>query len=246
MKTEKEIYIQKTFFQTAAPPYAASLFFLFMALYCLLSQKPLSWAVLLLVIGLLLIMLGVKKTKQNTEHILRFIQEESVLRHKCSPPLTVDGLLDSLRQEGFEVMEYPFGNYYCRRNIDPKHTVHFFVANNDTPDCPEAESYSALFVRTVCEVGMAAGWQYLLDLEYGPRLEREAPQYIQAVREGIMHDKQGVFIGLRLAYDTQDHILYCAEAVTRIIWHKSEVLAIYANELLERLFLPPVSGVHQS
>ena len=245
MKAEKGIYIQKTFFRTAAPPYVASLVFLVMALYCILSQKPLSWAVLLLVIGLLLIMLGVRRTKQNTEHILWFVREKSALCHKYSPPLTIDGLLDDLKQEGFEVMEYPFGNYYCRRNIDPKRTIHFFVANNDTPDCPEAESYSVLFVRTVCEVGMAAGWQYLLDLEYGPRLEREAPQYIQAVREGIMHDKQGIFIGFRLAYDTQDHILYCAEAVTRIIWHKSEVLAIYTSELLERLFLPPGSGVRQ-
>lgn len=49
MNTEKETYIQKTFFQTGAPPFAASLPFLIVSMYCLLSKKPLLWAVLLLV-----------------------------------------------------------------------------------------------------------------------------------------------------------------------------------------------------
>lgn len=114
--------------------------------------------------------------------------------------------------------------------------VIFFVANNDTPDCPEAESYSSLFIRTVYGAGRAAGSQYLLDLEYGAGLEQKSPEYIQAVREGLMHDKNGFFFGFRLAYDTQDNSLYCAEAVTRIIWHKSEALAIYSGELLKKLF----------
>ncbi len=60
------------------------------------------------------------------------------------------------------------------------HSCHFFVANNDTPDCPEAESDSKLFIRTVYK--------------------------------------------------------YCAEAVIRMIWHKSEALAIYSGELLKKLF----------
>jgi hypothetical protein len=236
MNTEKETYIQKTFFQTGAPPFAASLPFLIVSMYCLLSKKPLLWAVLLLVIGLLLIALGIKKAKQDTEHILRFVREKSVHCHRCSPPLTIASLLDCLKQEGFAVTEYPFANYYCCRDLDPKHRVHFFVANNDTPDCPEAENYSALFIRTVGETALSLGCQYLLDLEYGSGLEQKSPQYIQAVREGIMHDKQGILFGFRLAYDTQDDTLYCAEAVTRITWHRSEVLAIYANELLKKLF----------
>ena len=74
------------------------------------------------------------------------------------------------------------------------------------------------------------------DLEYGAGLEQKSPEYIQAVREGLMHDKNGFFFGFRLAYDTQDNSLYCAEAVTRIIWHKSEALAIYSSELLKKLF----------
>ena len=110
------------------------------------------------------------------------------------------------------------------------------LANNDTPDCPEAESYSKLFIQIVCESGMSLGSQYLLNMEYGARLEQKSPEYIQAVREGFMHDKQGVPFGFRLAYDTQDDILYCAEAIIRIVWHKSDPLAIYVSELLKKLF----------
>ena len=42
--------------------------------------------------------------------------------------------------------------------------------------------------------------------------------------------------GFRLAYDTRDDILYCAEAIVRIVWHKSDPLAIYVSELLNKLF----------
>ena len=187
-------------------------------------------------IGLLFIMLGVERIKGEAKHILRFVQEKSNFYHKYNPPLTVSGLLDCLKKEGFEVTEYPYGNYYCHQYIGQKYSVHFFVANNDTPDCPEAESYSKLFIQTVYGAGRAVGSQYLLDLEYGAGLEQKSPEYIQAVREGLMHDKNGFFFGFRLAYDTQDNSLYCAEAVTRIIWHKSEALAIYSGELLKKLF----------
>lgn len=242
MNTEKELYKQKSFFQSSMPSLAASLFFLIMSLYCLLNKKPLLWAVLLLMIGLLFLTFGIGWVKRDMKHILRFVREESVFFHKCSPPLTIAGLLEGLKQEGFAVTAYPFGNYYCQRDIDPKHKVHFFVANNDTPDCPEAEDYSTLFIRTVYETHMAAGRQYLLDLEYGAKLKQKSPEYLQAAREGLMHDKQGFCFGFRLGYDTQDDTLYCADAVTCIIWHKGDRLAIYANELLEKLFLSPAQS----
>ena len=64
MNAEKETYIQKTFFQTGAPPFAASLPFLIVSMYCLLSKKSLPLAALLLVIGLVLIALGMVHMKK--------------------------------------------------------------------------------------------------------------------------------------------------------------------------------------
>lgn len=51
-----------------------------------------------------------------------------------------------------------------------------------------------------------------------------------------MRDKQGFFFGFRLAYDTREDILYCAEAVTGILWQKNEAFGIYVSELMKRLF----------
>ena len=235
MNIKNEIYRQKSFFQTGMPLFVAALFFLIPAFCLCLRGNTLLLAVALLVIGLLLIMLGVGRVKGETKRIQGFVREKSVFYHRYNPPLTISELLDCLKKEGFEVEEYPFGNYYCHKYIAQKYCCHFFVANNDTPDCPEAESYSKLFIRTVYEAGRSAGSQYLLDLEYGAGLEQKSPEYIQAVREGFMHDKNGFFFGFRLAYDTQDNILYCAEAVIRIIWHKSETLAIYSGKLLKKL-----------
>ena len=236
MDIKNEIYRQKSFFQTGLPLFGAALFFLIPAVCFCLRRGTLLLAVMLLLIGLLLLMLGVGRVKGETKHIQEFVREESVFYHKYDPPLTISGLLDCLKEEGFEVEEYPFGNYYCHQHIDQKYCFNFFVANNDTPDCPEAENYSRLFIQTVYEAGRAAGSQYLLDLEYGAGLEQKSPEYIQAVQEGFMHDKYGFFFGFRIAYDTQDNVLYCAEAVSRIIWHKSEVLAVYSGELLKKLF----------
>lgn len=231
-----ETYRQRSFFQTGMPLFVVALFFLIAALCFCLKRGTLLLAVVLLVIGLLFLMLGAGRVKKETKNILRFVQESSVFYHRCYPPLRVTDILDCLKKEGFEVAAYPFGNYYCHRNIGQKFGCHFFIANNDTPDCPEAESYSELFIRIVCESGMSLGSQYLLDMEYGARLEQKSPEYIQAVREGFMHNKQGVPFGFRLAYDTQGDILYCAEAIVRIIWHKSDPLAIYVSELLKKLF----------
>ena len=236
MDVKNEMYRQRPFFQTGMALFGAALLFLLPAICFCLRRNTFLLAVALLVIGLLLIMLGAGRIKGETKHILRFVQEKSNFYYKYDPPLTISGLLEHLKKEGFEVTEYPFGNYYCHRNIGQKFGCHFFISNNDTPDCPEVESYSKLFIRIVYGSGMSLGSQYLLDMEYGAGLEQKSPEYIQVVREGFMHDKHGVPFGFRLAYDTEDHILYCAEAVTRIIWHKSEALAIYSGELLKKLF----------
>jgi len=195
MDTKSEIYKQRPFFQIGIPLLGIALVFLIAAFCCSLRRDTLFGAIALLAIGLLFLILGIGRGKKETKRILRFVQEKSVFYHRYCPPLTITDLLDYLKREGFEVMEYPFGNYYSQYNMGQKYRCHFFIANNDTPDCPEAESYSELFIRTVCESGMALGSQYLLDMEYGSGPEQKSPEYIQAVREGFMHDKQGVLFG---------------------------------------------------
>ena len=185
MDVKNEMYRQRPFFQTGMALFGAALLFLLPAICFCLRRNTFLLAVALLVIGLLLIMLGVGRIKGETKHILRFVQEKSNFYHKYDSPLTISGLLERLQEEGFEVAEYPFGNYYCHRCIGRKYCCHFFVANNDTPDCPEAESYSRLFIQTVYGAGRAAGSQYLLDLEYGAGLEQKSPEYIQAVRRQL-------------------------------------------------------------
>ncbi len=136
------------------PLFVVALFFLIVDFCFCLRRDTLLLAVALLVIGLLFLMLGAGRVKKETKNILRFVQEISVFYHRYYPPLRITGILDCLKKEGFEVVEYPFGNYYCHRNIGQKYRCHFFIANNDTPDCPEAESYSGLFIQIVCESGI--------------------------------------------------------------------------------------------
>ena len=144
MDTKNKTYCQKSFFQTGMPLFGASLIFLTAALYFCLKKDTLLLAVFLLAIGLLFIMLGAGSVKKETKQILRFVRESSDFYHRCQPPLTVNSLLDRLKGEGFQVTEYPFGNYYCHQKIREQYCCHFFVANNDTPDCPEAEGYSSV------------------------------------------------------------------------------------------------------
>lgn len=159
-----ETYRQRSFFQTGMPLFVVALFFLIAALCFCLKRGTLLLAVVLLVIGLLFLMLGAGRVKKETKNILRFVQESSVFYHRCYPPLRVTDILDCLKKEGFEVAEYPFGNYYCHRNIGQKFGCHFFIANNDTPDCPEVESYSA--VNQVCHLAASICWIWSMEPEW--------------------------------------------------------------------------------
>lgn len=232
----REKYRQKTFFGTGLPLFAASLPFLLTSLYLLLKQSPLPVCILLLIVGLLFIMAGVRQTKRNNEQLLQFVYQNSAFTHQCQPPITISNLLKSLEQEGFELSEYPFGNYYAHRQLDKKHSCHFFLSNNETPDCPEAEEHSQIFIKTMFASGMSAGSQYLLNLEYGPNIAQKAPVYIELARSGFIHDTSNIPFGLRLVYDTQSNILYWTEAVMDVEWHKSEISAIYTAQLLQKLF----------
>ena len=234
MRTER--YQQKTFFGTGLPLFAAALPFLLASLYLLLKQTQLPLCILLLTIGLLFIMASVWQTKRNNAQLLQFVRQNSTFTHQCQPSLKIDSLLHNLQQQAFELTEYPFGNYHAYRQLDKKHGCHFFLANNNAPDCPETEEYSKLFIKTVFETGLSAGNRYLLNLEYGAEIAKNAPEYIKVARDGFMCDKSGTPFGFRLAYDTKSNVLYWAEAVTDIDWHKSEVLAIYTAKLLRKLF----------
>ena len=107
MDVKKEMYRQRPIFQTGMPLFGAALIFLLPALCFCLRRNTFLLAVILLVIGLLLIMLGVGRIKGETKHILRFVQEKSNFYHKYDSPLIISGLLERLQKEGFEVAEYP-------------------------------------------------------------------------------------------------------------------------------------------
>ena len=236
---KKGTCIQKSFFRTGFPPLGAALVLLGLSLYMLLHQFPLLLPVLLLAAGLALIALGLRSGKRESERILRFIRENSAFRHRCKPPLTMTDLLDRLRREGFAVTEYPFGNYHGYREFGSKCVCHFFVSNHDAPDLQEDGGYAGLFVQAHLSASQGPGTQYLLNLKYGPGLEERASTYLKAAQEGFIHDRHGFLFGFHLAYDTRDHILYCAEAVRQVVWQKGDALAAYTGGLLDRLFFSP-------
>lgn len=234
MNTEKKVYRQKTFFHTGLPLLVISLPILLTTLYALLHNIPLHICILGLLSGLILVIQGARQGKKETTRLREFIRKNSSFTHKCRPPLTLDKLLALLKQEGFELTAYPYGNYYAYCKLDNKYDYHCFLANNDTPDCPEAEAYSKLFIQTVWQTGQAAGKSYILNLEYGADLPKKAGQYLKNIRDGFMCDKNGFWFGFRIAYDTKENILYCAEAITNVIWHQSEQPTIYTCRLLQK------------
>ena len=66
---------QRSFFQTGMPLFAMAMFFLAAALYCCFNRALLLAAVFLLAVGLLLLVLGMRRVKKEAEAILRFIRE---------------------------------------------------------------------------------------------------------------------------------------------------------------------------
>lgn len=242
MTGDKSTYTQRSFFRTGMPLLAAAILILILDLYGILHRGPLLPAVLLLAAGLALIVLGLRSGKKETLRILRFIRDNSALRHREDPSLTPEDLAERLRGEGFSVTGYPYGDYYCHRRFGGKFDCHFFLVNNDEPDVPEAEDFSALFVSTFLSASQTPGRHYVINLKYGPGLEQSCPTYIQRTRECFMYDKSGILFGCYLALDTREGVLYCAEAVTRVRWQKNDAFPIYLGGLLQRLFFPGGPG----
>lgn len=235
---KEETCIQKSFFRTGFPLLGAAVAVLALCLYLLFHGLPPLPAALLLAAGIALIVRGVGSGKRESERILRFIRDQSAFRHRLEPPLTMAALLDRLRQEGFAVTEYPFGNCHGYREFAPKCVCHFFLSNNDAPgpDLQEDGGYAALFVQAHLSASMTCGQQYLVNLKYGPGLEEKSAAYIRASREGFIHDKHGNLFGFHLAWDTRENVLYCAEAVRRVVWQRGDRFGAYAGGLLGRLF----------
>lgn len=233
-----ETCIQKSFFRTGFPLLGAAAAVLVLCLYLLLHGLPPLPAALLLAAGIALMARGVGSGKRESERILRFIRDRSAFRHRPEPPLTMAALLERLRREGFTVTEYPFGNCHGYREFAPKCVCHFFLSNNDAPgpDLQEDGGYAALFVQAHLSAGTTRGRQYLVDLKYGPGLEEKSAPYIRASREGFIHGRHGDLFGFRLAWDTRENVLYCAEAVSRVVWQRGDLFGAYAGGLVERLF----------
>lgn len=190
-----------------------------------------------LMIGVTLEVLWVKTLSVHDEQLLKFVEEASSFVHKCQSPLTPSEITDKLKSEGFLVKEYPYGNYHCFRQVHKSLLFHFFISNNDTPDCKEAEAFALLFTQKMAEANASYGQQFFVAFEYGAEIQEKAPDFVALCQKGFMITKdQGVF-GFRVAYDTKTDTLYFAEAVTRIIWRKKALLDRYTSQLFQKLFL---------
>ena len=64
----------------------------------------------------------------------------------------------------------------------------------------------------------------------------EEAAFIKEAKKGFMITKDGVPFGFRIAYDTESHTLYYAEAVINVAWKKREMIANYTNVLLSKLY----------
>ncbi len=191
------------------------------------------WAVLtFFVIGFLFFFLWFVGLKKEGKEMIQFVKDTSVVIHNRS--LTVQGFLDVLEEEGFEIHEYPYQNYYACRVMNKKTSYDFFLANDDTPDCEEAEAYSSLFISRIMAANVGAG--YFFDLEYGENMEHTMRTFMPAIQQGFMLTKNNFIFGYRAAYDTKTKTLYFADAVKNIEWCKTSFLSKYTNELLAKLF----------
>lgn len=205
--------------------------------YILVTQKTFLIPLCLLAVGILLEVLWLKTLLVNDKQFLKFIEETSSFEHPLKSPLVMTELLNKLKSEGFEIKEYFDGNYYCLRQLNKKFAYHFFISNNDTPDCKEAEEYSALFIQKIAQTGYSYGTQFFVAFDYGAEIQKKSPEFIEVCRQGFMVAKEQGPFGYRIAYDTKANVLYYAEAITNVIWRKKEIINRYTSELFQKLFV---------
>ncbi len=209
---------------------------LFTALYILLFHGIILLPIFLLSIGIILEIRWLKSLQKGTKAIFHFVEEKSSFIHQNYSFAVFPNMIDTLRQEGFSIEKYPYGNYYCFLLLNGKHPYHFFIGNNDTPDCKEVEGFSKLFIEKIAEAISSYGSQYFVDFEYGANFGEKEAAFIKEAKKGFMITKDGVPFGFRIAYDTESHTLYYAEAVTNVAWKKRETIANYTNVLLSKLY----------
>lgn len=233
---EKEKYnVESALSKKNIKPFLLGLFGLLLSLYFTINRS-LLFSILFLTIGIVLEVIWFRLILKGSKGAIQFVEETSTFIHNCSQWITVSDIVNTLKSKGFSVKEYPYGNYYCFLLLDKKHPYHFFVANNDTPDCREAEEFSALFISKIAETGSSNGNQYFVDFEYGNELDKKTPEFIEVLRKGFMITKDGMPFGFRVAYDTKTNILYYAEAVTSVVWQKGALLSTYTNKLFNQLY----------
>ena len=236
MKTER--YVQKNpVLNKSIILFLLGLVSLLGSLYSLLTQMSLLISICLLAVGLILEVLWFKALKSKDKEFLKFIEETSSFEHPLRSPLVISEIIGKLKSEGFEIKEYPYGNYYGQRQLNRNLAYHFFISNNDTPDCKEVEEYSTLFIQKIAQAGTSYGTQFFVAFEYGAEIQERSPEFVDVCRQGFMIAKEQGEFGYRIAYDTKADILYYAEAITNVIWMKTAIIGRYTSELFQKLFV---------
>lgn len=212
------------------------IFILLGSLCSLLYYKSLLLAISLLIIGLVPVIVCYNSLRQSERQLLKFIAEASVFIHKRQAPLALTEIINILQAEGFTIQKYPYENYYCVRKLQGKFLLHFFISNNDTPDCQKAEAFSALFIKKFAEASSSLGQQFFIAFEYGTHIQEKAPDFVALCKQGFISTKEQGSFGYRIAYDSKTATLYYAEAVANVVWTKKAVINQYMSELLQKLF----------
>lgn len=220
---------------------------IFLGSFChLLHGGSLVISICLLLVGVALEAIWFMTLIGHDKKLCKFVEETSSFVHKYKSPLNLEEIVDTLKSEGFQVEEYPYGNYHGSRQLHTGPLFHVFILNHDTRERKETEDFFTLFVSKVVEAGLSGGNQFLIALEYGENIQEKDPDLMTVCKRGFMTAKgQGAF-GFRIVYDTKTNILYFAEAVTKVTWMKKSMSARYMSELLRKMFVTEPSEMTET
>lgn len=188
-------------------------------------------------LGLPLLLIAQKESAGAAKQLEQFILSNGTLEHTPVTATTAAAAVERLKSMGFDVTVYPMGNYYCVKHLDKRHQCIVFIQNHDTPDCPEAEEYSALYIKRMMGISLQPRPEaVLVAIDYGNINLEEQSEYFQTLRKGFTFTKNGMVLNFSAAYDTDKNILYLANAIKLVEWRKSNVMAKYTVELMTELF----------
>lgn len=210
-------------------------------LFSFISFVP---AIIALIAGIVLEGLAFKEIAQEEKRLFKFIEEKSNFTHSFAVPLTSLRIVEKLKNMGFAITEYPMENYHCVKQFDKGYECHFFLLNDETPDCPEAETFSRLFITTTMEIlaqqqdfkkDFKKFYMHLIIGEID--LENSTSDLQNTLRKGaIRNGVQGVLLGFTAGYDTNKNVLYCADAMTRVNWYRFSIIPKHMTSILVELF----------